>query len=66
MLLEHGVETLPVAIGMQAFCSEVINEIEGNEVSLDLPNLEGGLAQGTLLADHRPVLNADVAEGVAG
>ena len=66
MFFKHRVQSFPVAIGMQALGSEVVDEVERDEVSLYLPILEWLFAKGAFLADHCPILDADVAEGVSG
>jgi hypothetical protein len=50
---------------MQAARGEIIDEVEGDEVSLYFPVLEGVLAEGALLADQCPILDADIAVGVS-
>lgn len=40
MFFQHRVQSFPVAIGMQALGGEIVDEVEGDEVSLYFPILE--------------------------
>jgi hypothetical protein len=44
---------------------QVIDDVEGDQVLLELSLADGALAERAGLVDGRPVLDAEVAEGVA-
>jgi hypothetical protein len=65
MLLHQGVETLPAAQRVHAAGGEVIDDIEGDQIFLQPPLTDRALAERAHLIYCSPVLDADVAEGVA-
>jgi hypothetical protein len=65
MLLQLGVLALPAATFMHAPGLQVVDDVECDEVFLQLAFFDGLLAEGAVLAEVGPVLDADVAEGVA-
>lgn len=64
MLLDEGVDSLPVAAIMHIASRQIIDDIEGDEIFLQFPLTNGMLAQGTVLLDCRPFLDAKIAKGV--
>lgn len=66
VLLEDGVGSFPVALEVGAARLQVIDDLQRDQVFLQFAALYAVLAERTLLLEQRPVLDADVAEGVAG
>jgi hypothetical protein len=64
VLLGERVEPLPVALRMHAASRQVVDDVQRNQVLLELSLTDGTFAQGTHLVDCRPILDADVAEGM--
>ena len=66
MFLDQGIEPLPAANGVHAACGQVVDDVERDEVFLQFSLSDGALAERANLVDGGPILDADVAKGVAG
>jgi len=65
VFLDQGIRSLPAAKEMHAACGQVVDDVERDEVFLQFSFSDGALAEWTNLVDGGPVLDADVAKGVA-